>query len=171
MVSGATAIRFSGGPRRGGRLCQKRTGGASGDHSFVLDEAALLERGALDGACGTFGASLKDTAVSQPPRGRQGGLARAELRPRRSRYCGDGQCVANHVNEVAASPCEMIDIDRTNARQGAREEGRIAHATALGFRPIIDDNSNLYSKHYDCHVIYQGSRGSERDNCMGGGRR
>jgi hypothetical protein len=64
---------------------------------------------------------------------RQGGLARAELRPRRSRYCGDGQRVANHVNEVAAWPCEMIDIDRTNARQRACEEGRIAHATALGF--------------------------------------
>src|ERR1700681_3271884 len=32
------------------------------------------------------------------------------------------------------------------------------HARAPGFRPFIDDDRNLYSKHYDRHLICQRSR-------------
>src|ERR1700730_9505007 len=77
---------------------------------------------------------------------------------RGSRAGGNGQRVACPENEVVATLRRTIGVDRTNARCGARDEGRIASCEGSKLPPFIDDDRNLYSKHYDRHVICQGSR-------------
>src|ERR1700675_4676888 len=77
---------------------------------------------------------------------------------RGSRSGGNGQRVACPENEVVATLRRTIGVDRTNARCGARDEGRIAPCEGSRLPPFIDDDRNLYSKHYDRHVICQGSR-------------
>ena len=77
---------------------------------------------------------------------------------RGSRSGGNGQRVACPENEVVATLRRTIGVDRTNARCGARDEGRIAPCEGSRLPPFIDDDRNLYSKHHDRHVICQGSR-------------
>ena len=73
---------------------------------------------------------------------------------------------------VVATLRRTIGVDRTNARCGARDEGRIAPCEGSRLPPFIDDDRNLYSKHYDRHVICQGSRRKKvRGTCRRGGRR